>query len=463
MADALRVAEGDSGVPGLLAEADGVRVVHSLSWPYHDPAAIVARILGLDRASVQTGHTTDGGNMPQTLLARTATEIAAGEHDVVLLTGGEAWRTRTAARRAGHDLPWTSDPDDAAPDVLIGGALDMTHPVEVALGIRRPTQVYPLFENALRAEAGRGIAEHQAHLGELYAAFNRVAVDNPNAWDHTPYSAVEIATPSPRNRLVGFPYTKLMCSNEQVDQAAGIIVCSFERAHGLGVPDDRMVFPHIVTEAAAPAVSERFDLWSSPAAAAVGHALWKLTGLGPLDVAHVDLYSCFPSAVQVQAAELGFRLDRQLTVTGGMRFAGGPWNNYVMHSLATMVDVLRHDPGSLGLVGANGGYISKLAVGLYSTDPPSDGFRPESAQAEADAAPRRGVDAEPDGRAIVDSCTVMHERSGDPVDGLLACLMPDGRRAWGSTTDADTLAAMTTEDVIGRTARLRPGAEAVLE
>ena len=381
----------------------------------------------------------------------------------MLLTGGEAWRTRTATRRAGDELPWTVQPDGVAPDIVIGSALDMWHPVEVTLGIRRPTQVYPLFENTLRAAAGRGIAEHRAHLGELYAAFNRVAVDNPHAWDHTAYTADEIATPAPKNRLVGFPYTKLMCSNEQVDQAAAVIVCSLERARALGVADDRMVFPHVVTEAAAPLVSERFDLSSSPAAGATAHLLWKLTGLGPNDITHVDLYSCFPSAVQVQATELGFHLDRQLTVTGGMRFAGGPWNNYVMHSLATMVDVLRRDPGARGLVCANGGYISKLAIGIYSTEPPAEGFRVESAQADADAAPRREVDAEPDGTATVDSYTVMHERSGDPVDGLLACVMPDGRRAWGTTTDPATLATMTTEEVVGRTARLRPGAEAVLE
>ena len=41
--------------------------------------------------------------------------------------------------------------------------------------------------------------------------------------------------------------------------------------------------------------------------------------------------------------------ERDLTVTGGMTFAGGPWNNYVTHGVATMVGVLREDPGDLGL------------------------------------------------------------------------------------------------------------------
>jgi acetyl-CoA C-acetyltransferase len=197
---------------------------------------------------------------------------------------------------------------------------------------------------------------------------------------------------------------------------------------------------------------------------AASRALWELTGLGPDDVAHVDLYSCFPSAVQVQAGALGLGLDRQLTVTGGMRFSGGPWNNYAMHGLATMVDVLRADPGALGLCSANGGYLSKLSLGVYSATPPEDSFRVVSAQAEVDAGPHRAVDDAPDGWGTVESYTVMHDRAGDATEGILACLMPDGRRAWGIVTDdPDALREMTTEDIVGRSGSLRPDGRAELD
>jgi acetyl-CoA C-acetyltransferase len=204
-------------------------------------------------------------------------------------------------------------------------------------------------------------------------------------------------------------------------------------------------------------VSNRDNLHSSPAIRTAGAAALELAGLTADDLAHVDLYSCFPAAVQVAALELGLGLDRQLTVTGGMTFAGGPWNNYTMHGIATMAGVLRDDPGSLGLCTANGGYLTKHSFGVYSTSPPAAGaFRWRSTQAEVDAMPSRQVDDAPDGPAEIETYTVMHGRDGEPEQGLTALRMPDGRRAWGVTTDTDTMAAMTVEEMIGRKATVTP-------
>jgi acetyl-CoA C-acetyltransferase len=461
MVEAARAAARDTGATALLDALDTVRVVNLLSWRYRDPGALVAERLGVPDA--RTVYTEGGGQIVGTLVARTAADIAAGHVDVALLTGGEAWRTRTALKRAGDMPRWTEQPEGVAPGEMVGAPLDMWHPAELARNIRMPVQMYPLFENALRAAAGRTVADHQRHLGRLWAGFSDVAAANPNAWDQTIHSAEEIATPGPQNRMVGFPYTKLLCSNERVDQAAAVVMCSVERAGALGIPRDRWVFPHAVVEARAPNVSERLDLSSSTMVRLAGESLWKLLGSGADDVAHVDLYSCFPSAVEVQANELGFRLDRMLTVTGGMRFAGGPWNNYPMHALAALVDRLRADPGARGVLSANGGYITKLAVGAFSTEPPASGFRQESPQATLDAEPRREVELEPDGAATIETYTVMHDRTGEPTEGIVACTMPDGRRAWGLVHDDDAVAAMTREEVIGRRVTLRPDGAATIE
>jgi acetyl-CoA C-acetyltransferase len=187
-----------------------------------------------------------------------------------------------------------------------------------------------------------------------------------------------------------------------------------------------------------------------------GRGALALAGIGVDDLAHVDLYSCFPSAVQIAATEIGLGLDRPLTVTGGLSFAGGPWNNYVMHSIATMAGRLREDPGSLGLITANGGYITKHAFGVYSTEPPTEGFRHADPQAEVDALPRRALDEAPDGEMAVETWTAMHDRAGIPETGLLVGLMPDGRRALGTTTDPDLLKVLVTEDVAGRQASIQP-------
>jgi acetyl-CoA C-acetyltransferase len=320
-----------------------------------------------------------------------------------------------------------------------------------------PVQLYPLFEQAIRIGAGRSIDDHLAVISELWARFSEVAATNPDAWIQRAYSAEEIRTAGPDNRMVGFPYTKLMNSNNSVEQAAALVLCSVERAESLGVPRDRWVFPHAGTDAHDHEfVSQREDLRSSPAIRAAGAALFELTGKGPDDIVHVDLYSCFPSAVEIGAAELGFDLERQLTVTGGLSFAGGPWNNYVMHAIATMAGVLRADPGSIGLCSANGGYVTKHAFGLYSTEPSGHEFRHAHPQDIVDASPKRELCEEHDGEVTIESWTVMFSREGQPENGIVACLLDDGRRAWGTTQDADQLKAMTLDELAGRKATLRP-------
>src|SRR3954468_4764621 len=391
MVEALRTAEVESGGKGLLTAAQSVRCIRLSSARYLDAARLVAERMGANDVR-QTAFATNGGQVVGQVVAGTAEDILAGRVDVAAVVGGEAWKSHLTAQRAGRELQWTPQPDGTEPDIVIGPPLDFRHPAEDAVGATMPVHIYPIIENAMRAAAGRTITEHQAYLGQLWQRFSQVAVDNPYAWDRTPYTAEQIVTPSPANRMVGFPYTKLMMSNEQVDQAAGIVMCTVEKARALGVPEDRWVFPYACSEASAPMVAERPDLAISPMLRECGDALWKTTGLGPDDVAHVDLYSCFPSAVQQQALEFGLGVDRELTVTGGMRFSGGPWNNYALQGLAGMVPVLRADPGSIGLCTANGGYISKQAAIIYSTTPPPQPFHIVGPFHDF---PKRAVDMEP--------------------------------------------------------------------
>ena len=177
---------------------------------------------------------------------------------LVLVGGAETWRTRRAIRATGERPPWADQPATAEATEVIGGELVMGTPAEVEVGLTLPSTVYPIFENALRAAAGRGLAEHTRIIAELWARFSEVAAGNPHAALPRRYSAEEIATPGPGNRMVGFPYTKLMNSNSHVDQAAAILLASAGTAAALGVPSERWVFP--VSAASAcdiPAISER--------------------------------------------------------------------------------------------------------------------------------------------------------------------------------------------------------------
>lgn len=455
IAEALRRAGADSGASGVVDALDSIRIVAMLSWRYADPGALVAARLGVTPSD--TAVSPMGGNSPQALVNSSALDIAAGRADVIAIAGCESWRTRQAARRANIELPWTPATSDDAPARMIGTGLEMSHPAEIAAGIAMPVQVYPIFETALRAAAGRSPTEHLDHIGQLWAGFAAAAVDNEYASVRDGFTAEEIATPTSDNRWIGYPYTKWLVSNDRVDQAAGLLMCSAEKADSLGIPRDRWVFPLAGTDTAEPTVSLRWDLHRSPAMAVGGGRCLELAGVDVDDIDHLDIYSCFPSAVQIATTELGIGLDRPLTVTGGLTFAGGPWNNYVSHSIATMARVLRDDAGSLGLVTANGGLISKHAFGLYSTEPATSGFRHDAPQAEVDTAPHRDVDTDPDGAVTVEAYTVMHGRDNAPERALVAALTADGHRTWATSDDAEVMALLVSEEGCGHAGEVTDG------
>jgi acetyl-CoA C-acetyltransferase len=455
MAEAVLRAASDAGLTGVPA-ADSIRVVGLLSWRYGNPAWAVAQRLGLEPAELAV--TTNGGNSPQSLVNATALDIQAGRLELAILTGGESWRTRMRARKAGVELDWTKAPADAVP-ALIGEELVMNLPAEIDRKIVMPVQVYPMFETAIRAAAGRSVEEHQRVISELWARFSEVAANNPYAWIREAKTAEQIRTVGPDNRMVGLPYPKYMNSNNDVDMAAALVMCSVERAQALGIPADRWVFPHAGSDCHEHQfISHRWSFHETPAVALGGTRALELAGVTIDDIELVDLYSCFPAAVQLGAQSLGLHLDRQLTRTGGLPFAGGPWNNYVMHAIATLVGELREQPGARGLVWANGGYTTKHAFGVYSATPPATPFRHAHPQDEIDAMPRRdlALPAEASGSAVIEAYTVMHDRDGIPEQAIASCLLADGRRAWGTSDDRAVATSFTQGEWVGRQIELDP-------
>ena len=458
IAEAARRALDDAGKQ--LHRVGSVRLLQSRSAVgYRNAPLLAAEFAGVraDEYLIVEG----GGESPGAALLAAADAISSGAHDSVLLLAGEAWNSHMRARRSGTSMPLTQQASDVSPPAKQGSMIEFVHPAERELGIERPIQEYPLFEQSLRAARGRSVVDHQEHLGRFLARMSAAAQKNPYAWDRSVHSAEEIATPSASNRMVGSPYTKLMVSNEQVDMAAAMLVTSAEWADAHGVARDRWVFPLAAARGEAPLISNRFALHESVLVRAVGGEVQRLGGRPCTDAAHIDLYSCFPSAVQIQAAELRLDDSKPLSVTGGMPFSGGPWFGYSMHAFAAVVEALRSEPGSLGLVGANGGAMSKLVLTLLSTQP-TEFFRHCSAQKSIDAAPRREVAIHYRGAATVESATVMHGRGGVPEQGIVAALLPDGRRAWGIVRDSSQVAAMLHEDVLGAPVDLNADGTAVI-
>jgi acetyl-CoA C-acetyltransferase len=461
----LIAAAARSSVPDKVLKAvDSIRLVRMLSWRYRDPGLLLGQRLGAEpRATEYTG---DGGNGPQSLLNRACQDIAAGRAGTVLIGGAETWRTRMRLKKQGQRPDWTTQPDGVAKAHNSIPSVPMNGDAEDGSGLDRPAHVYPLFEQTIRLTAGRTPAEHVDVIADLWSRFSAVAAGNDNAWIRHHYSAEDIATPSPDNRLICDPYTKLMNSNNSVEQAAVLVLTSVAAARSFGVPEENWIFPIAGTDAHDTyAISERRQLDRSPAIRIAGKRALELAGLGIDDVDLVDVYSCFPSAVQIAATELGLPLGdptRPLTVTGGLSFAGGPWNNYVSHSIATMAERLRADPGSVGLVTANGGYLTKHAFGVYSTTPPTAGFRWEDTQSDVDRLPTVTADPTHTGSATIESWTVAYARDGSPAAGLVAARTPDGARTLAAIRDSDQIGMFLTQEPAGTVIHINQDRSAII-
>ena len=460
IAEAIRSAASDAGL-NTVPDVDALNIVRMLSWRYANPAHTVAKLLGIN--TLADGITPHGGNMPQLVVNKLAVEIQKGELDIAIIAGGESSYSRSRAQREGTTLNWTPEAQGTpAPNQIVDDAA-MSSPEEIARKIFLPVQIYPMFETAIRAKANRSIVEHDQLISELWSRFSGVAATNPNAWSQSALSAEQIRTVTPKNRMIGSPYRKVMNSNNQVDMAAALIICSAEKATQLGIARDRWVFPVSGTDCHEHYyISNRFSFADTPAVRLGGTMACNLADVSLTDISLIDLYSCFPSAVQLGAQSLNLSLARQLTITGGLSFAGGPWNNYVMHAIATMMTKLRNDTGSKqnGFIWANGGYATKHSFGVYSNVPAKSGFRYDSPQTKIDSLDKRELasmsDAASDvaGQATIEAYTVMHNRDGEPETAIAAVLLNDSRRAWATSTDRQVAAALCTEEWVGRKVNL---------
>jgi acetyl-CoA C-acetyltransferase len=286
----------------------------------------------------------------------------------------------------------------------------------------------------------------------MWSRFSHVAVENPFAWIRRAYTPDEIATPNTENRLVAAPYTKLLTANMQVNLGSGLILASARGAKDAGVPNDRWVFIHAGAQAQDEwHVTERRSLAASPAIRAVGRAVLEHAGLSIDEIAHIDLYSCFPSAVQVAAGELGLAIDdpdRPLTVTGGLTFAGGPGNNYTTHAIATLVQRLRAGPDAHALATAIGWYLTKHAAGIYSSHPPRTRFASLDPHPE-DLPPRRSLSTYA-GPASVEAYSVTYARDGTPEALLVTAITPGGERTLTRTSDRGLIEQFSNADPTGK-------------
>lgn len=452
MAQATLVAGADAGAPELLRAVDRIATPQG-TWSERDPARTLARRIGAPHAQT---FLYEIGVSQQEMIDEVLAAIGRGDIEVALVVGGEA---RAYARSGGQEDEGTTDP----PDVTVTRPPDFIAPIESAAGIVWPVvQQYALIENALAAHEHRAPDAHLGEVAALWARFNEVAQGNPLAAFPTPRTAEFIATPAVKNRPLAHPYNLWHSTQWTVDQAAALLFCSAERAAATGIPRDRWVFPRVALHASqAITLTARANLFEWPAMRVLGRAAAAHLGRPLREIEVAEVYSCFPAAVRVQQRALQLDLDGTPTLTGGMAFAGGPFNNYVLQSTAAVVQRLRTEPAQLGLVTTVSGMLSKPGLAVWSCTPPpsAQGTLLADLADEAAAATATRPVADPDhgpGPATVVSYTVTYDAEDPlrPVRTAIVAERADRSRTAATCEDESIARHCFTETLIGRPVHL---------
>jgi len=477
--EAVRAALTDTGADvGAVARAievfAGLRQFE-ICTPFADPplgasdnyVRSVARRVGADPARAVLEPI--GGNGPQKLVTEFAGAIAAGDVEVALVLGSEPGSTtKYFSRRAEATGEEFEKPDFSE---RVGGQLEdrgygfeqYTSEYTAGHGLTGAPVQYGLLDNARRARLGVGVGDYRHQMAELFAPFTGVAAKNPFSSSPVQRSVEEIETVTDENRMICDPYPRLLVARDTVNQGAAVLVMSVAAARRLGVAQEKWVYLRGHADQTEQDLLERVDLHVSHAAKqAVAEAV-RVAGIGVDDVASFDLYSCFPFPVFAVCDAFDIAADdpRGLTLTGGLPYFGGPGNSYSLHGIAETVAEMRDKPGAFGLVGANGGVMSKYSVGVYSTDP-ADWVPDRSAELQVGIAalPKVVVTRNANGSGIIETYSVRYDwpvRTGIVIGRLDA----DGSRFLAITTDEDLVALMSDGDPLGAAITVAAGADGI--
>ena len=330
--------------------------------------------------------------------------------------------------------------------------------VEEAYDLYLPHFMYPFFETALRAAAQESVEEHRIRLGILCHDLCAVAAGNPHAWSRSLLSGEDITRPGKQNRMIVYPYTKFMMANINVDQAAGVILTSEEMAATMGINRSRWVYPlggadfrnvwH---------VSQRPSLIDSPALTEAARLSLEQADLSIDNIGAFDIYSCFPSAVEIARQSLGLAADdpRCFSVTGGLPYFGGPGNNYSLHAIAAVTDKIRSNPELNTMITANGWYNSKQSVGIYGATPPGNRW-----ESRDDSSVQREIERQElplpvekaGGPLTIEAYMIRHDAAGAPERGTVIGRLADGRRALADIdASPKDLDRMENTELVGKT------------
>lgn len=395
-----------------------------------------------------------GGQSPQHLVNEFCERIAKGEVNMALLTGGEAISTTRFLASQQKQADWTITTDNNADDRGPGSEGISSHYMQKHMLFGAP-QCYALFENARRASLQQSKQDYAKHMAELFAPFSNIAANNPHSMSKQAYTAEELIDVSENNRFIADPYPRRLVARDQVNQAASVLITNVGKAKELGIDSSAWIFLTGYADAVELSVMEREDLARSPAAAMAIKSALEHAKLDLKDINHFDLYSCFPIAVSNICDQLALKYDdpRGLSSAGGLPFFGGAGNNYSMHAIVSLIKTLRKHPEHSGLIGANGGFLSKYSVGIYSSQARTfKSVNKNGLQEKIDALPRVKVTESPEGSASIETYTVLYHKGVASLAIIIGRLDANNQRflAMSNKGDAETLKQMIDSDPIAK-------------
>ena len=354
----------DSTNPKITDYIDQIQIPKGY-WKYRDPGKWIA-----ERNNIQSAVTsvTKIGVLQQNLINSACHDITQGKIRASLIVGGEARYKKILALKENKEFIETKL--NINPDFYVKAADELqTKEEQDELGLMA-VGYYAILETAYRKKNGLSLQEHKDKISNMYAEFSKVAANNPDGWIDSMKSAKDIKQVSKENPLQAFPYNKLHCSSWNVNQASAMILCSEDLADKLDIPRNKRVYPlvssetnHMIAPIQRPKLSEPtgLDLAAS--------FIKNICDEHKIQPNIYDLYSCFPVAVQMFADSLNLGSEDVKTVTGGMPFAGGPLNNYMIHSTVKMVSEIRNNHSNIGLVTGVSGMMTKQAFALWAKEP----------------------------------------------------------------------------------------------
>jgi acetyl-CoA C-acetyltransferase len=448
-----------SGVDSLQNCIDTIYMSTISSWIYDDAPSRLSNLLGIKPSQKYSAPIS--GNIPQLLVNKSAKKISLGTSKAILIAGGEASYSKYRAKKKDIKLNWPKPPPRAVNEARKAIVFYLSS-FENQYKLTNPTYIYALIETAFRAESGRSLKEHLDFIGKLYERFSHIASENPYAWEQNQFNREEIITPSVVNRIVCHPYTKRMVANLYVDQSAALVMTSEKIAQELGIDQKFWVYPmggadlkNIFY------MAQRPQLHDSPAIREASRLSLEQAGLNLDDINVFDLYSCFPCMVEIARQEIGIPEDdpRDLTLTGGLSFFGGPFSSYSMHSIVTAVNLIQKNPSMKVMILANGGYNTSESVGIYGNKPPA---RPWQEIEYIDIQQKINAKALPkpieiaNGNLTIEAYTIIYDRKSLPEWGVVMGHLESGERTLAFIiADSETLLNLEQQELVGVTFKVK--------